>query len=295
MDVLLLFPIDPLTSQEEETIRKETGAEGNVFLPPSAGKGTLSLVRLVFPSASFLPEGRKDSLAVLKDITDQTEYPGNKEIQEDFLSGEEDARLGRSYRVPLPVFGEIARKGLYFLPRLAVGMHPHRYLHSLSVASTAAALASSNGLDPRIAYLAGLFHDSAKDWPLEKQREIVFSFFPLYKEVPDFALHQFASLYRARTEFGLVDEDVLSAMEFHCTGKGEMTKMQMVLYVADKAEPTRKFPTEKIREIAGKDILEGLKAVLSEQVSFFEKEHTDYLTDPLTRAFYESYGPKDSH
>jgi len=210
------------------------------------------------------------------------------------LDGEKKAKQGVNPYLPLAEWRVILRKNLFFLPKLEEGIHPHRVEHSKSVAVTAYQIALGNGLDPYRAFQAGLFHDAAKDWPLERQDEAMKLLRPELRDVlPDFAAHQIASSYRARTEFGIQDPMVLQAIERHCTGDKAMAPLDMVLYVADKTEPTRPFATRDLRELAIRDVEEGLRAVIRDQVRYFQRNGISFLNDPLTSSFYAAYGPKE--
>ena len=41
----------------------------------------------------------------------------------------------------------------------------------------------------------------------------------------------------AKNEFGIKDEEILSAIRFHTIGKKEMTTLEKIIYLADKIEP----------------------------------------------------------
>lgn len=109
--------------------------------------------------------------------------------------------------------------------------------HCRIVAEEAGKLALQFEEDPEAAYLAGLFHDISAVVPkadravfLERlgvdvfEEEIVF---------PMIA-HQRISAIMAREIFGIKDRRVLSAIECHTTLKGDATRLDKVVFVADK-------------------------------------------------------------
>ena len=56
------------------------------------------------------------------------------------------------------------------------------------------------------------------------------------------------------------NEEVVSAIQWHTTGKADMTLLQKIIYVADYMEPNRNFPgVEKLRELAYTDMDAALK------------------------------------
>ena len=63
--------------------------------------------------------------------------------------------------------------------------------------------------------------------------------------------------------FEIDDNEILSAMRWHTTGKENMTSLEKIIYLADLIEPSRKFEgVDRLREISEKDlnlaVLEGL-------------------------------------
>lgn len=113
-----------------------------------------------------------------------------------------------------------------------------RLLHSLGCAQEAAALAEKYDLDSKKAYIAGLLHDCAKCLSKENLQEIGRN---LKLEDGEFEnskiLHAPVSAYLAKEEFGIQDEEILSAIRWHTLGKHDMTLFEKIVFLADKIEP----------------------------------------------------------
>lgn len=190
-----------------------------------------------------------------------------------------------------PEMGDyLIEKDLYFIPYLKGLMKPTRFLHAVSVAKTAYEIAIRNNLNPERAYQAGLFHDCGKDVPLTAQMKLLKDHFTEFLPLPEFAYHQFVGSYLAKGCFGIEDEEVLSAIRFHCTGKTDMSRMEKCIYAADKVEPTRQFPTEKGREAVYQDLDSGFLVVLQEQEKYFAKIGINEREADLTDQMYRSLG-----
>ncbi len=190
-----------------------------------------------------------------------------------------------------PEMGDyLIEKNLYFMPYLKGLMKPSRFLHAVSVAKTAYEIAVRNRLNPERAYQAGLFHDCGKDVPLMVQMKILKDHFTEFLPLPEFAYHQFVGSYLAKDCFGIEEEEVLSAIRFHCTGKADMSRMEKCIYAADKVEPTRQFPTEKGREAVYQDLESGFLVVLREQEKYFAKIGINEREADLTDQMYRSLG-----
>lgn len=133
-----------------------------------------------------------------------------------------------------------------------------RFIHSLNVADMAKRLAQVYNADTEKAYTAGLVHDCTKNMSGEKQLEIIKNggivLTPLELESPKL-WHAVSGSVFARTNLGIEDRDVLSAVRFHTTGKADMTMLEKIIYVADYVSEERSFPgVEQMRKTAFESI-----------------------------------------
>ena len=119
-------------------------------------------------------------------------------------------------------------------------LNAERYEHSLATAECAEQLAEKYNLDKSKAYFTGLIHDCAKCLPKEKMLEIL-STVPLEcgeLENPK-THHAPAGTIVAKKEFGVDDDEILSAIRWHTIGKLNMTDFEKIIFLADKIEKTR--------------------------------------------------------
>ena len=115
-----------------------------------------------------------------------------------------------------------------------------RLLHTLNVGYLSAHLADVFGCDKDKALIAGALHDCAKELPLEKQTELAKKYAgDLFTEKK--LLHSPAGAVFARDEFGIEDKEILDAICYHTTGRGNMTLLEKIVYLADKIEPSRNY------------------------------------------------------
>lgn len=118
----------------------------------------------------------------------------------------------------------------------------HRFNHIVNVAKTAKKYAKKLGLDHYKAELAGWLHDCAKEYPNDKLLEIAKQKNIEMDEVDldnPHVLHARVGAEVAKEKFGIDDEDVLSGIRCHTLGEANMSKIAMVLYLADASEPGR--------------------------------------------------------
>jgi predicted HD superfamily hydrolase involved in NAD metabolism len=133
-----------------------------------------------------------------------------------------------------------------------------RYGHTLRVADTAEDLARVHGLDTGRSRLAALLHDAARETgPDEFLRLAAEWELPVgepERQSPKL-LHGPVAAELARRELGVDDEEVLEAVRAHTTGKPLMEPLALALYVADKIEPARDYPSVgRLRALAREDL-----------------------------------------
>jgi len=129
-----------------------------------------------------------------------------------------------------------------------------RYKHSLSVQCMARELARIHGADEEKTSLAGLVHDCAKGMsPFQSCRTAKRYGIQLdeIERKHTGILHAIIGAELAADLFGINDLEVLNAIKSHTTGCSRMSLMDKVLYVADYAEPFRRYAgAAKVRKLA---------------------------------------------
>lgn len=141
-------------------------------------------------------------------------------------------------------------------------MNEHRYKHSLNVAERAVFLAEKNGADVEKARFAGLIHDICKGIPKEEQLEIIKN---AGIELDEDTLkspalwHSVAGAVYCERELGVTDKDVLNAVRYHTSGRGNMSILEKVVYMADLTSAERNYPdAEYTRNLTDKSLDEGI-------------------------------------
>ena len=162
------------------------------------------------------------------------------------------------------------------LEKVAISLlNPNRVAHVLGCRDTAVELAKHWGANVEDAARAGILHDITKaiDGPLqltlcEAYGKILSDFSRKYPKT----LHALTGSLVAQRIFG-ENEEVVSAIEWHTTGKADMTLLQKIIYVADYMEPCRNFPgVEKLRELAYTDMDAALKLGLEMTLEHLKRQ-----------------------
>lgn len=167
-----------------------------------------------------------------------------------------------------------------------------RYHHSLGVSNTSACLAMSLGADVYSAYMAGLLHDCAKGLSKEELIETAdkagIEISDTERKNPEL-LHAKAGSVIAKSLYGITDEDILSAIYWHTTGKPGMSVLEQIIFVADYIEPNRVgLPgLDIIRKTAFSDICDAIAMICENTLDHLNKSGAS--VDKITLETYEYY------
>lgn len=201
-----------------------------------------------------------------------------------------------------PVWGYILRNGLYGvnadLKNLSMDdlracslsmVHAKRHAHIRGVEEEAARLTQRWGGEVNLARQAGILHDCTKYWPMErhlaccKEYGISLDDLELRSEK---LLHSKTGACIAKYVFGQPDQ-VYNAIFYHTTGKGNMTTLEKIIYLADYMEPNRNFDgVEKLRALAYTDL--DAAVALGCQMSIQEMKEKGREVHPNTIAALKS-------
>ena len=121
---------------------------------------------------------------------------------------------------------------------LKANLTQERYEHSLGTAECARELAEKFGENPDKAYFTGLIHDCAKNLSQAETDNIIKENLNLEEgELCSPKTHHApVGAYIAKKEFGIEDEEILSAIRWHTIGKVNMTTFEKIIFLADKIE-----------------------------------------------------------
>lgn len=165
-----------------------------------------------------------------------------------------------------------------------------RYEHSLSVSFTCVCLAMRYGYPLDKAELAGLLHDCAKCYAdsefvhkCEKHNIILTED---EKKAPA-VLHAKYGAWMAREKYGIHDEEILSAIACHTTGKPNMSLLDKILYVADYIEVRRDKASNlvEMRHLAFEDIDEAMYQIIKGTLTYLDSKGT--VIDTMTQKTFD--------
>ncbi len=138
----------------------------------------------------------------------------------------------------------------------------NRYLHSVGTMKTAGELALLYGEDDQKAMLTAIVHDIAKEMSKEEamlymiQNKIELNDFD---KMEDILLHGKVGADMAKKKYAFTEE-MQEAIYYHTTGRAGMTKLDKIIYIADKIEETRDYEgIENFRKLAKQNMDEAIK------------------------------------
>ncbi len=123
----------------------------------------------------------------------------------------------------------------------------HRLNHIYNVKKVAIALAKLYHEDLSSVIVASYLHDATKHLSLEENINIVGNLEP---EIPPACLHGFSAKILAQKQFKIKDKDILNAIQYHCTGRAGMSKLEKIIFISDYIEEGRDFNNKEIKDLA---------------------------------------------
>ncbi len=131
-------------------------------------------------------------------------------------------------------------------------MSQKRYHHTLMVCKMAIILARRNNYSIYKAAAAALLHDVAKEFSREKMLQLIANsgIITRWQDTPFPIWHGFAGAEYAKKELGVLDETILDAIRFHSVGRGGMSMLDKIIFLADMVSEDREF--DELVDLRGK-------------------------------------------
>ena len=165
-----------------------------------------------------------------------------------------------------------------------------RYKHVKNVVAAARSLALHYGVDPEKAQLAAWLHDIVKESSREDllqllRRDAIMAGATAQRPLP--VWHGPCAAIYAKYELGVADEEILTAISCHTTGRPGMTVMDKVLFLADIISEERSFPgVGRLRKLAYVDMDAAVIAAMEENIVHLNKLHKPLDRDTVEALEY---------
>lgn len=175
---------------------------------------------------------------------------------------------------------------------LAKNLEEKRYEHTIGVADTAACLAMRYGYNVEKAYVAGLLHDCAKCIDNDKKIQLCKKYKVKLTKVEienPFLIHAKLGAALAKEKYDVDDEEILSAIQYHTTGKENMSLLEKIIFSADYIEPGRKMilGLEEIRNTIFIDFDKAVYIILENTIKHLNNKNQ--IIDETSLSAYNYY------
>lgn len=164
--------------------------------------------------------------------------------------------------------------------KLKTYLSDERFEHTFYVVKRGLEFAERSEYDK--VFTACLLHDCAK---YVDERDYAKYGFARPVNMPKPVVHSFLGAKVAERDFGVTDREILDAIAYHTTGRPNMSRLDKIVYVADKTEQTRPYP---LKHLLSGTLDEVFLKCLAEANEYRVEAHGDSsfeLTD-LTLKYY---------
>jgi len=210
-------------------------------------------------------------------------------------------------RISEDVFGNESPESDYFftgtgmikdreiIEKLCDDLDYKRFKHTIGVAYTAANLAMYYGENVSKAYVAGLLHDCAKCISHREQIALCEKYNILLDEQEirnPHLIHAKLGAFYASEKYNVNDEEIAEAIRKHTTGSVNMTRLEMIIFLADYIEPGRKFidNLDEIRKQAYNSLEYAVRDTLLNTIDYLKLRNMEIHKNTLNAyEYYKSY------
>lgn len=153
-----------------------------------------------------------------------------------------------------------------------------RFNHSIRVMETALRLAEKYNCDIKQVKIAALLHDCAKYldklYLLKMANDFDIILDNVMRETPEL-IHGPLGAKIAEKEYNIKDIDILNAIEFHTTGRENMTLLDKIIYISDYVEPGRNFPgVGEVRDLAFNNLNDSILLAMNNTIRFLVDQNS---------------------
>ena len=159
--------------------------------------------------------------------------------------------------------------GLYLDRIMANHCHGKRYKHVLSMCYLACKLARKHHVDVNKVYLAAMMHDIYKQNDEDENLALMNKYFKEHVNEAKALYHQYLGAYFVSSVLLYHDIKVYEAIYHHTTGTCT-NKIAMIIYIADKIDPSRGYDITKQLKVAMNNLTDGYHLVRKENLEYLQ-------------------------
>lgn len=120
--------------------------------------------------------------------------------------------------------------------------------------------------------IATLLHDATKNLNYQENLHLASKIYltELLEQIPESCLHAFSASALAATAFKIKDQDTLNAIAYHCTGRKNMSDLEMLVFISDYIEEERDFVSYDLKVLAKENLLKTTLKIMIETKKYLE-------------------------
>ncbi len=179
----------------------------------------------------------------------------------------------------------------YLKEKVASNISGKRYTHTLGVLGVAKKLATIYKCDLSECTVAALLHDYAKEMKKDNMAKYIKEnnlFIDDYVKKHIDLAHGLIAKDIAKKQYKIYNEDILNAIEYHTTGRPNMSMVEKIIYLADALDPNREYKSlERLTNLAFTDIDKAMLECVRGKIEYTNRSGRD--EHPLSVLTYEYY------
>lgn len=188
-------------------------------------------------------------------------------------------RKGLSFKTHPKILRHMMQYGHYADQRLTTYLDKKRCEHSTRVAQLATEIATWHNLDAQLAYSLGMAHDLLKqESPVTLKRFVT----EQMQSQPLWLWHGEAMANFCKQKFYVTDDNFTDAILHHVMGEDDKP-YSMVLFIADKCEPGRKYDASDLLLKTRHDLKTGFTACKQEADEYNRGKNGHYAQTKLLK------------
>jgi len=171
------------------------------------------------------------------------------------------------------VWKYIVNHEIYLETIVASKLTEKRFAHTLNTVEVALSLSLVHKYDRHLTYLAALFHDIAK----QESEEFLLSYLDQKEKTqPQGIWHQYVGAKLVKDYYKISNQDVFDAIYNHTTGDCDSI-LAMIIFCADKIEPSRQYDSNEVFMLCVNDIKQGFQIIKSNHKEYTISRLADCL------------------
>lgn len=123
--------------------------------------------------------------------------------------------------------------------------------------------------------IAALLHDSTKQLNYQENLLLASTMFSESEllGIPEPCLHSYSAGALAKVKFGVEDQDILNAIIYHCSGRPQMSDLEMIIFISDYIEESRVFVSDDLKQLARLDLRQTTYMIMKETIEYLKSEN----------------------